>query len=100
MPTTSKDVWTTREGQEIEIRNMASSHLLATIHLIERNRFTNAVDAAMREPQNMNEQVWEDHTLQYYLQWPVQYESLVAEAQRRGLIHRGVAGLKVLKGRK
>lgn len=76
------DVWITREGHAIEISKMASSHLLSTIHFIERNRFTQAAECAMREPDLDND------NLQYYLMWPEQYEALIKEAQRRNLIHR------------
>jgi hypothetical protein len=38
----SKDIWITREGHQIEIRHMASHHLLSAIHFIERNRLMNA----------------------------------------------------------
>jgi hypothetical protein len=85
MPTISNDIWVTREGQQLEIKKMASSHLLATIHFIERKRFTEAVDCAMRESGGSD-------LVKYYLQWPYQYDSLVAEAQRRRLIYRGVEG--------
>ncbi len=93
MPTISSDIWITKEGKQLEIRTMASSHLLSTIHFIERNRFTQTMECAMREPSNINEQQWEDNPLQYYLQWPIQYENLVAEAQRRGLIYRASEGV-------
>lgn len=83
-----KDTWVTREGQSLSIKDMASSHLLATVHYIERNRFTSAIECAMREPRNMDPRSWEDTTLQYYLQWPEAYDALIAEAQRRGLVGR------------
>lgn len=84
MPIISRDVWITREGKQMEIKDMASSHLLATIHFIERNRFMNAAETygeGMMDATN------------YYLQWPIQYETLVKEAQRRGLIFRNAEGL-------
>ena len=84
MPIISKDIWITREGQQIEIRHMASSHLLSTIHFIERSRFMNAAEV-------YSEQQLGDARLAavgYYLQWPIQYEELVREAQRRHLIYR------------
>lgn len=84
MPIISKDVWITREGVQMEIKTMASSHLLAAIHFIERNRFMNAAETyseGMVDATN------------YYLQWPIQYETLIAEAQRRGLIYRMVEGI-------
>jgi hypothetical protein len=90
MPIISPDVWITREGKEMEIKTMASSHLLSTIHFIERNRFTQGLEIfTQRENDGLN---WDD-ALSYYLQWPIQYDTLIAEAQRRGLITRGVEGL-------
>jgi len=84
MPIISKDVWITREGQQLEIRTMSSSHLLATIHWIERNRFMNAAEV-------YHESQLGEHRLaavQYYLGWPIQYETLIEEAQRRKLLYR------------
>lgn len=79
-------VWKTAEGQLIPIRNMSSSHLLAAIHLIERNRYQQATDAAMRQ----KEDPLADELVSYYLQWPPQYEAMVKEAARRGLVYRPV----------
>lgn len=76
-------LWITKEGEKIEISKMASSHLLATIHYIERNRFTNAIEVATRGNVDLN-----DPILDYYMRWHPQYAELVAEAQRRGLINR------------
>ncbi len=87
MPIISKDVWIDRDGKQIEIRHMASSHLLATIHFIERNRFMNAAEV-------YTDQQLGEHRLNavnYYLAWPLQYEELILEAQRRHLIYRGDA---------
>ena len=80
----TKDTWITREGHHIEIKAMASSHLLATIHLIEKSRFTNSAEIFYT--------LANQDAMEYYLQWPEQYESLIAEAQRRGLIYRGIEG--------
>lgn len=84
MPLIAKDIWITREGHQIEIRMMASSHLLSTIHFIERNRFMNG--AEVYGDQNLGDERL--NVVNYYLQWPVQYESLIEEAQRRHLIYR------------
>ena len=89
MPVTNKTVWITREGRAIEIRHMASSHLLAAIHFIERNRYTQAVEFAMRE-QAEPDILMNDPTFQYYTMWPEAYEALINEAQRRNLIYRGI----------
>lgn len=90
MPIISKDLWITAEGVQMEIATMASSHLLATIHFIERKRFQAAFEV-------YNEHAFGENTrlemARYYLQWPIQYETMIAEAQRRGLITRGVEGL-------
>ena len=90
MPIISKDVWITAEGRQMEIATMASSHLLAAIHMIERRRFMNAAETYGE--MNLNKEDRLEMT-QYYLQWPIQYETMIAEAQRRGLITRGVEGL-------
>ena len=84
----ARDIWITREGQQIEIGKMASSHLLATIHFIERSRFMNAAEV-YSESQLGDERL---NAVNYYLQWPIQYETLVMEAQRRGLIFRSTEG--------
>lgn len=85
MPVISKDVWITREGQQIEINKMASSHLLATIHFIENRRFMNAAEVYSER------QLGEGRlaAVNYYLTWPIQYETMILEAQRRHLIYRG-----------
>jgi hypothetical protein len=80
------DVWTTAEGKAIPIRNMASSHLLSTIHFIERGRFQRVADAALRQ----HEEPLNNETISYYMMWPIQYEALVAEAVRRNLIYRPI----------
>jgi hypothetical protein len=92
MPIISKDVWITKEGQEIEIRHMASHHLLATIHFIERNRLMNA--AEVYGDQNLGDARLA--AVEYYLEWPIQYETLVNEAIRRHLLYRGDAATGVI----
>jgi|SRR4051812_48772490 hypothetical protein len=84
MPTISKDVWITREGHQMEIKHMASSHLLSAIHFIERNRLNNASEVYHEQ------QLGEDrlNAVAYYLEWPLQYETLIAEAVRRKLLYR------------
>ena len=95
MPVISPEIWITREGQQIEIKAMASSHLLSTIHFIERNRFTNVAEIASDCELLGRETALE--AAEYYAQWPIQYENLVTEAQRRNLIWRNVPGLVVRK---
>lgn len=90
MPIISKDVWITREGKQMEIKEMASSHLLSTIHFIERSRFSQSMEVYQQAQQDGSD--WSD-ALNYYMNWPIQYEALIAEAQRRNLIFRNVEGL-------
>lgn len=90
MPIISPQVWITREGKEMEIKDMASSHLLSAIHMIERNRFTQGMEIYLQG--NQDKLDWSD-AMAYYLQWPIQYDVMIAEAQRRGLLNRGVEGL-------
>lgn len=90
MPIISKDVWITKEGQQIEIHKMASSHLLSTIHYIERRRYISVTDAAMKEALDPDTD-FDSPTIQYYLEWPIQYETLINEAVRRNLIYRPTA---------
>jgi|GraSoiStandDraft_4_1057263.scaffolds.fasta_scaffold00110_53 hypothetical protein len=84
MPIIACDIWITREGQEIEIKKMPSSHLLATIHFIERRRFEACFEVYQETVNNGKI----EGMLEYYSQWPIQYETLIKEAQRRGLIFR------------
>lgn len=51
--------WTTREGVALEIDKMATPHLLATIHMIERKRMENLMSVAMA-------QNWTVEILDYY----------------------------------
>jgi hypothetical protein len=90
MPIISKDVWITREGEQIEVRKMASSHLLSTIHFIERGRFQQGLEIFTQSQEDGSD--WTD-AMKYYLQWPIQYEALIAEAQRRNLLSRNVEGI-------
>jgi hypothetical protein len=94
MPIISKDIWITAEGQQMEIKSMASSHLLATIHFIERKRFQSASEVYHERAFDKN---FRNEMTSYYLQWPIQYDVMIAEAQRRGLITRGVEGLVKVK---
>lgn len=90
--------WTTKDGEKLAISQMATPHLLATIHMIERNRMQNLMSIMGREDLI-------DETLGYYYQFPKEYEALCDEAERRLLILRGTAkssdkGLVKLKGKK
>jgi hypothetical protein len=83
-PIIARDIWITREGHQVKIDKMPSSHLLATIHFIERRRF----EACFEVYQDTVNNGPVEGMLEYYSQFPVQYETLIEEAQRRGLIHR------------
>ena len=95
MPIISKDVWITAEGKQMEIKSMASSHLLSAIHFIEKKRFQAAVEVYSDKA---FDSAFRNEMTNYYLQWPIQYETMIAEAQRRGLITRGVEGLVKHRG--
>jgi hypothetical protein len=73
-------VWTTREGEKLDIHSMATPHLLATIHMIERKRMENLMAIAMTSTVD---------TIEYYSKFPEQYEALCDEAEGRHLIRRG-----------
>lgn len=84
--------WITKEGIEIEPRDMATPHLLSTIHMIERNRMQNLIHVGITQD-------LPDSVINYYAEWPNAYEELCDEAERRKLIQRGTAQKK-LRGRK
>lgn len=78
--------WVTKEGRQIPISSMPSSHLLNTIHFIERSRFQQLADIAIREiPEHPSDQ---DEMIQFYSDWPEKYQDLLAEAEKRKLIKR------------
>ena len=66
----------------MKIGTMSSSHLLAAIHFIERQRLMNCIEVYN------DKQLGSIDAVEYYAEWPYQYETLIAEAQRRKLIHR------------
>lgn len=74
--------WRTREGVEIDIKSMATPHLLSAIYMIERNRLNNLLSVAMSDS-------FTQEILDYYGQFPDAYIALCDEAERRMLIHRG-----------
>lgn len=87
MTVLTRDTWTTRDGQSIKIERMASSHLLHTIHMIERNRLMNAAEKYGEGDIDL---------ASYYMQWPPQYEEMIKEAQKRNLIARsGLVAVQV-----
>jgi hypothetical protein len=76
-------LWTTKEGVHLEISKMATPHLLATIHMIERNRMNNLLTI-------MTAENWTEEIINYYGKFPEAYKDLCEEAERRLLIHRGI----------
>jgi hypothetical protein len=86
--------WVTKEGFEIEPREMATPHLLNTIHLIERSRMSNLVSLGMNDLAEVSEGV-----VEFYARWPEAYDALLDEAERRQLIRRGDK-TKKLRGRR
>lgn len=81
------DYWVTREGVRIPIQSMATSHLLNTIHFIERNRMQQIISIEQNLTDNLTR---EDaiEMLNYYTAWPEGYKALLKEAQKRKLIER------------
>jgi hypothetical protein len=90
----SKLIWNTREGHPIEIKKMATPHLLATIHMIERNRLNNLLSILGMDNN------WNQEVVDYYAKFPEQYEVLCEEAERRLLIRRGTQKEGLVKTRK
>lgn len=73
-------VWITKEGEEIPIHTMTTTHLLNSIHMVERNRMNQLIEThGMGELQA---------NLEYYSQWPESYHDLIKEAKKRKLIGR------------
>ena len=77
----------------LEISKMATPHLLATIHMIERNRMNNLLSIAGTE--NLTQEI-----VDYYGQFPDEYTALCDEAERRFLIHRGTQKEGLIRRRK
>jgi hypothetical protein len=80
--------WRTREGVELSPREMATPHLLSTIHMVERSRMQNLMHLGLL---SMGEEKVRDSVVAYYGQWPDAYAALLDEAERRGLLGRGTA---------
>ena len=93
--TTSKKYWITKTGEAILISAMPTSHLLNTIHLIERARMQQLISleqhglsdgyASNDELRAAPELV---DMLEYYTRWPEEYSDLLKEAEKRKLIRR------------
>lgn len=73
-------MWIDRDGKGVTIKGMSSPHLLAAIHMIERNRLTAIAEMYMQEIPPTN--------FEYYVEFPNSYNHLVVEAKRRKLIGR------------
>lgn len=73
--------WQDKNGIKISINKMTSSHLLNTIHMIERKRYEEILSLVIREEANAE-------TMGYYAQFPDAYHALCDEAERRKLIQR------------
>jgi hypothetical protein len=86
--------WKTKEGFEIAPKDMATQHLLSTIHMIERNRMTNLIGIGLMDSADMDADI-----IDYYSTWPEAYEALLDEAERRHLIGRTKSQIKKLKSR-
>lgn len=93
MPLVDPKIWVTREGVKLEISKMATPHLLATIHMIERNRMNNLMSIMACEN-------WTEETVNYYASWPDEYRALCDEAERRLLINRGTQKEGLIKSRR
>jgi hypothetical protein len=95
-----KKVWKTREGKEIEIKNMTDSHLMNTIKFLRRNANANmakeiasaysaaslmqgemAIDAIERDIRIMEETSPDE----YLQEFPI-YNALIKEAEKRNLL--------------
>ena len=81
MSNLTKETWTTKDGIELNVREMSTPHLLATIHLIEKTRMNNILAIAFVESVT-------NAGKEYYSRWPESYPALIAEAERRKLIQR------------
>ena len=82
--------WRTRDGVEVLIRTMPTSHLLNAIHFIERNRMQQ-LQEFLAEADELEEICpgIVNADLDYYTGWPEGYDNLINEALHRQLIKRG-----------
>lgn len=82
--------WVTKEGTHIPISVMPTSHLLNTIHMIERSRMQQLISIEVQvangyiklSPKEAQE------VLNRYCAFPKAYSELLAEAEKRQLIRR------------
>lgn len=79
--------WVTASGDAIPISGMTTTHLLNAIHVLERGRCAQLVELS-------NSNGWVlggadmKRLLRVYASWPVEYDDLLAEAEKRGIIRR------------
>lgn len=80
----SEPTWRTRDGAQLPIKLMTTSHLLAAIHFIERKRAETLTDLGQVD---LEVGVTAD-VIEYYARWPDAYFHLLEEAERRQVIGR------------
>ena len=86
----TRTYWVAKDGTRIRIDLMPTSHLLNTIHYIERVRMQQLVSLKENrdELQEAIRVTEEADLIDYYAQWPEGYTDLVREAEKRTLIQR------------
>lgn len=87
-PNPVTDIWTTREGQEIRICDMADSHLLNAIRLLEEAGERGPEDFGPEPQGEMAAEAWIDAVSAYYNgedDFNEGMEALCREADGRGL---------------
>jgi|PlaIllAssembly_1097288.scaffolds.fasta_scaffold2694009_2 hypothetical protein len=78
--------WVSKDMKPIPIKFMATSHLLNTIHMIERSRMQQLMSIETHGGGISPEEA--KRVLDYYCAWPKGYSDLLAEAEKRQLIRR------------
>lgn len=81
--------WRTREGDRIRITDMVDTHLLSSIHMIERNRQRDLEQVESRYAKfNFTDKEVYPRMLEHYGEYPLVYHAMVNEACKRGIIAR------------
>lgn len=78
--------WITKDNKPIPVQYMATSHLLNSIHMIERSRMQQLISIEANGGGISPEEA--KRVLDYYCAWPRGYSDLLAEAEKRQLIRR------------